>query len=84
MSWQHIVATTYSPSYGARPLRRYFTNTLGTSLSKLLISREVAPSSNVTITVKEADDGTSALHFAVLKPQDQAVCGDNGHCASED
>ena len=48
-----IVAASYDPQYGARPLRRYVQHTVETMLSKRLLRGEVLPGQ--TITVDERD-----------------------------
>ena len=43
-----IVAESYDPAYGARPLRRYVRHTIETKLSKLLLAGRILPGSTVT------------------------------------
>ena len=53
-----IVAESYDPAYGARPLRRYIRHTIETKLSKLLLSGRILPGQTVTA---DAQDGQIVL-----------------------
>ena len=53
-----IVAESYDPAYGARPLRRYIRHTIETKLSKLLLAGRVLPGQTVTA---DAQDGQIVL-----------------------
>jgi len=50
---QLILDEAYSPTFGARPLRRYVERVIGTQLSKMLINGELVPNSVVQIDAKE-------------------------------
>jgi len=47
-----ILAESYNPVYGARPIRRYIEKNVGTAMSKLLIAEELPPYSAVYIEQK--------------------------------
>ena len=49
-----IVAESYDPAYGARPLRRYVRHTIETKLSKLLLAGRVLPGQTV---MADAENG---------------------------
>ena len=44
-----IVAESYDPAYGARPLRRCLRHTIETKLSRLLLSGKILPGQTVTV-----------------------------------
>ena len=49
-----VVAASYDPAYGARPVRRYMEKQIGTQLSRLLIAGELPEGSHVCV---DADAG---------------------------
>ena len=53
-----IVAESYDPAYGARPLRRYVQHTIETKLSRLLLSGRILPGQTVTA---DAENGEIVL-----------------------
>ena len=53
-----IVAESYDPAYGARPLRRYVQHTIETMLSKLLLAGKILPGQAITA---DAEDGRIVL-----------------------
>ena len=53
-----IVAESYDPAYGARPLRRYVQHTIETKLSKLLLAGRILPGQTVTA---DAENGEIVL-----------------------
>eukprot|EP00055_Hartaetosiga_balthica_P002554 m.4402 g.4402 ORF g.4402 m.4402 type:complete len:897 (+) comp2223_c0_seq1:410-3100(+) len=57
-----ILEHSFDPVYGARPVRRYVEKSVVTSLSKMLLSGEVVPHSNVTIT---GDAKRSSIDYVV-------------------
>ncbi len=46
---QHIIDSSYDPSFGARPLRRYVQHTVETLISRKIIADEVAPGDTMTV-----------------------------------
>ena len=50
-----IVAESYDPAYGARPLRRYVRHTIETKLSKLLLAGRVLPGQTVTADAENGE-----------------------------
>jgi ATP-dependent Clp protease ATP-binding subunit ClpB len=44
-----ILAESYNPIYGARPIRRYLEKNVGTAISRLIVSEELQPYSTVFI-----------------------------------
>ena len=50
-----IVAESYDPAYGARPLRRYVQHTIETKLSKLLLAGRILPGQTVTADVENGE-----------------------------
>ena len=57
---KEILAASYDPNYGARPVERYLESTVVTTLSKMLISGELTSGSTVHIEAMEgAQDDTS-------------------------
>ena len=50
-----IVAESYDPAYGARPLRRYVRHTIETKLSKLLLSGRILPGQTVTADAENGE-----------------------------
>lgn len=48
-----ILEASYSPQYGARPVKRYIQSTLETELSKLIIKGEVYENSKVNVDVED-------------------------------
>ena len=46
---EFIVAESYDPEFGARPLRRYLQHTVETKLSRKLLQGDVLPGSTVTV-----------------------------------
>eukprot|EP00049_Salpingoeca_infusionum_P014767 m.279739 g.279739 ORF g.279739 m.279739 type:complete len:885 (+) comp15747_c0_seq2:518-3172(+) len=59
-----ILAESYDPSYGARPVRRYVEKQIVTQVSRLLIANEVRPNS---VIVVDSDVDHSALNFKVMQ-----------------
>jgi hypothetical protein len=53
-----ILAASYNPNYGARPVERYLESTVVTTLSRMLLSGELQSGSIVHI---EAEPATDAL-----------------------
>ena len=53
-----IVAESYDPAYGARPLRRYVQHTIETKLSKLILAGRILPGQTVTA---DAENGEIVL-----------------------
>ena len=51
-----ILAASYDPDYGARPVERYLESTVVTTLSRMLISGELRSGSTVYIEATEPDD----------------------------
>lgn len=51
-----ILAASYNPSYGARPVERYLESTVVTELSRMLIAGEIASGSVVHIEAIESED----------------------------
>ena len=60
-----VLAASYNPNYGARPVERYLESTVVTTLSRMLLSGEIQSGSIVHI---EAEPATNALDTAT--PQD--------------
>eukprot|EP01092_Planopodium_desertum_P014935 TRINITY_DN76_c0_g2_i4.p2 TRINITY_DN76_c0_g2~~TRINITY_DN76_c0_g2_i4.p2 ORF type:complete len:113 (+),score=22.79 TRINITY_DN76_c0_g2_i4:1062-1400(+) len=60
-----ILKVSYDPSYGARPLRRYIEQELGTEISKLII--EGVLSENMKVVIGEKGE---KLTYAVKKNED--------------
>ena len=60
-----ILAASYNPNYGARPVERYLESTVVTTLSRMLLSGELKSGSIVHI---EAEPATTAL--GINTPQD--------------
>ena len=52
---QKIVAESYDPQYGARPLRRYVQHTVETMLSKNILRGEVLPGQTVTVDTVDGE-----------------------------
>ena len=50
-----IVAESYDPAYGARPLRRYLRHTIETKLSRLLLSGKILPGQTVTVHAENGE-----------------------------
>ena len=48
-----LVANSYDPQYGARPLRRYVQHTVETMLSREILSGNVLPGQSVTVDVQD-------------------------------
>jgi len=64
-----ILKHSFDPVYGARPIRRYLEKQVGTQVSRMLLSGELADHSTVTIT-----GANDALHYKVeAKVQDPAT-----------
>jgi len=55
-----ILKNSFDPVYGARPIRRYLEKQVGTQVSRMLLSGELADHS--TVTISGAND---ALHYKV-------------------
>jgi ATP-dependent Clp protease ATP-binding subunit ClpB len=51
-----ILAASYDPNYGARPVERYLESTVVTTLSRMLISGDISSGSIVRIEAAEGDD----------------------------
>ena len=45
----HIIDSSYDPSFGARPLRRYVQHTVETAISRKIIADEVNPGDTMTV-----------------------------------
>jgi ATP-dependent Clp protease ATP-binding subunit ClpB len=58
-----VLAASYDPSFGARPIRRYVTNVLGTEVSRLIVSGVAKPDS--TIAVDASGDGVELTYTVV-------------------
>jgi len=59
-----IVAASYTPAYGARPVKRYVQKTVETEIGRLVLSGDVPEGSTVNLTAKNG-----RLHFDVLPPE---------------
>lgn len=55
-----VLAEAYSPAFGGRPLKRYVEKTLGTAVSRLLISGELQDNSTLIVHAGSAPKGSSA------------------------
>ena len=51
----HIIAVSYDPIYGARPMKRYIRSAMETLLARTLLEEDVAPESEIVVDY----DGTS-------------------------
>jgi len=51
---RRVVASSYDPAFGARPVRRYIEKHLGTQLSRLLIAGELREGSHVCVDADAA------------------------------
>jgi len=51
-----IIQQAFEPQYGARPLRRYMDKVIGTQISRLIISQQLLPHSDVAIKVYPKGD----------------------------
>jgi len=51
-----IIQQAFEPQYGARPLRRYMDKVIGTQISRLIISQQLLPHSDVAIKVDPKGD----------------------------
>ena len=58
-----VLQAAYDPSFGARPLRRYVTNVLGTEVSKLIVSGAAKPSSTIAFDANSHGDG---LFYSII------------------
>ncbi|XBH82878.1 hypothetical protein VPH35_071433 [Triticum aestivum] len=59
-----ILSESYSPTYGARPIRRWMQKNVMTTLSKMLVKGEASEGSTICI---EATDDKKGLHYEVVK-----------------
>ena len=50
---EHILENSYSPQYGARPVKRYIQKEIETKISRMLISGEITPGHKLTLTESE-------------------------------
>ena len=50
-----IVAESYDPAYGARPLRRYVQHTIETKLSRLMLAGSILPGQTVTADAENGE-----------------------------
>ena len=50
-----IIARSYDPAFGARPLRRYLQHTVETLIAKKLIAGDVTPGTVLTVAVQNGD-----------------------------
>ncbi len=48
-----IIDAAYDPIYGARPLKRYIASNLETLVARKIISEDIAPDSNIVITLED-------------------------------
>ena len=64
-----VLADSYEPQYGARPVRRYIQRTLETALGRALIAGEIAERSHITVTV----DGDGQFRFEQTPPTERAL-----------
>lgn len=48
----YVLDESYNPIYGARPLRRFIEKELAVQLSRLIVSEELPPHSNVTVDAR--------------------------------
>jgi len=58
-----ILNESYTPAFGARPLRRYMDKVIGTHMSRMILGGTLEPHSHVEIVAKDA----TTLNFAVTK-----------------
>ena len=45
----HVIATSYDPIYGARPMKRYIRSQMETLIARTLLEEDVAPESSITV-----------------------------------
>ena len=69
---RHILQESWHPSYGARPMRRYIEQALGTAISRLIISDSVKPGDTVIVSVEEHDHETQ-LRYRISHDQQQVA-----------
>ena len=69
---RHILQESWHPSYGARPMRRYIEQALGTAISRLIISDSVKPGDTVIVSVEEHDRETQ-LRYRISHDQQQVA-----------
>ncbi|MBR2339885.1 MAG: ATP-dependent chaperone ClpB [Clostridia bacterium] len=50
-----IIERAYDPIYGARPLKRYIQSNLETLIAKKIISEDLAPDTEITVTVENGE-----------------------------
>ena len=60
-----IVALTYDPAYGARPVERYMESEVVTELSRMVLASELPRGSSVTIS---SDGEGSGLKYIIKAP----------------
>jgi ATP-dependent Clp protease ATP-binding subunit ClpB len=58
-----VLAASYDPSFGARPIRRYVTNVVGTEVSRLIVSGKAK--ADTTIAVDASGDGQQLTYTVV-------------------
>ncbi|KAM3294506.1 hypothetical protein ACQJBY_037423 [Aegilops geniculata] len=61
-----ILSESYSPTYGARPIRRWMQKNVMTTLSKMLVKGEASEGSTICI---EATDDKKGLKYQVVKKE---------------
>eukprot|EP01095_Lingulamoeba_sp_RSL-Kostka_P000494 TRINITY_DN10787_c0_g1_i1.p1 TRINITY_DN10787_c0_g1~~TRINITY_DN10787_c0_g1_i1.p1 ORF type:complete len:891 (+),score=302.54 TRINITY_DN10787_c0_g1_i1:134-2674(+) len=60
-----IVSSSYDPTFGARPIRRFIEYHLSTDISKLLISRQLNENQHLLIDVSYSDDSNPSFTFEI-------------------
>jgi ATP-dependent Clp protease ATP-binding subunit ClpB len=69
----YILAQSYEPAYGARPIRRFIEHVLTTELSRQLVSGNLPANSNVTFTVNSAGSLHLDVHHYVDSDEELAA-----------
>uniref|UniRef100_A0A453H763 AAA+ ATPase domain-containing protein n=1 Tax=Aegilops tauschii subsp. strangulata TaxID=200361 RepID=A0A453H763_AEGTS len=67
-----ILSESYSPTYGARPIRRWMQKNVMTTLSKMLVKGQASEGSTICI---EATDDKKGLEYEVVKKEEIAHSG---------
>ncbi|KAF7052333.1 hypothetical protein CFC21_060445 [Triticum aestivum] len=67
-----ILSESYTPTYGARPIRRWMQKNVMTTLSKMLVKGEAGEGSTICI---EATDDNKGLKYEVVKEVSLHQCG---------
>jgi ATP-dependent Clp protease ATP-binding subunit ClpB len=85
---QAVLAASYNPNYGARPVERYLESTVVTTLSRMLISGELSSGCVVYIEGIEVDDDSyddlsvplakkARLHYRIERSESNAAESDD-------